>query len=118
MKNLFRECPECNGCGYVTIDLNDTHIPYEQNPVDFTCMSCDGKRYILDKDELPFRIEDLNEIIEGMQGRMRIISDTIKHCEKGMLYELREKYLDRLDTCARGLGRLTIYKNKLLKLAE
>jgi hypothetical protein len=33
-----------------------------------------------------------------------------------MLYELKEKYLDRLDTCARALGRLTIYKNKLLKL--
>jgi len=38
MKNLFMNCPECGGDGYVTIDLNDTHIPYEQNPVDFTCM--------------------------------------------------------------------------------
>ena len=43
MKSLFMNCPECDGSGYVTIDLNDTHIPYEQNPVDFTCMSCDGK---------------------------------------------------------------------------
>ena len=116
MKNLFRECTECDGYGYVTIDLNDTHIPYEQKEVDYTCMYCDGKGLVLDEDELPFRIEDLNDMIEGMQTRMRLHSDTIIQCEKGMLYELKEKYLDRLDTCARALGRLTIYKNKLLKL--
>jgi len=69
MKNLFRECTECDGYGYVTIDLNDTHIPYEQNEIDYTCMYCDGKGLVLDEDELPFRIEDLNDMIEGMQTR-------------------------------------------------
>ncbi len=118
MKNLMIKCKECDGDGYVTIDLNDTHIPYEQNPVDFTCMYCDGKGVELNTDELPYRIEDINEMIEGMQTRMRVISDTIMYCKKGLLHELGEKYVYRLDTCARGLGRLLNYKNKLLKLVE
>lgn len=118
MKNLFKECPECDGSGYVTIDLNDTEIPYEQNPVDYDCMLCDGKGEVVMKDEIPYIIEDLNDMIQGMQDRMRIISETIMYCKKGLLPELAEKYLYRLDTCSRGLGRLNIYKNKLLKLAE
>jgi hypothetical protein len=113
MKNVFMSCPECDGHGYVTIDLNDTHVPYEQNPVDFTCMSCDGCGYVPDKDEIPFRIEEVNELIDGMQTRMRVISDTIMYCKKGLLHELAEKYVYRLDTCARGIGRLINYKKKL-----
>jgi hypothetical protein len=116
MKNVFMSCPECDGHGYVTIDLNDTHVPYEQNPVDFTCMSCDGCGYVPDKDEIPFRIEEVNELIDGMQTRMRVISDTIMYCKKGLLHELAEKYVYRLDTCARGIGRLINYKKKLHNL--
>ena len=118
MKNLFMNCPECGGDGYVTIDLNDTHIPYEQNPVDFTCMSCDGKGVALDKEEVEDRIGIVDDMIQGMQDRMCVISDTIMFCKKGLLHELSQKYVYRLDTCARGVGRLTNYKNKLLKLVE
>ena len=118
MKNLFMNCPECDGDGYVTIDLNDTHIPYEQNPVDFTCMSCDGKGLALDKEEVEDRIGIVDDMILGMQTRMRMHSDFIMQLKKGYLHELANKYNNRLDTCARGLGRLNIYKNKLLKLAE
>jgi hypothetical protein len=117
MKNLMIECPECEGCGYVTIDLNDTHIPYEQKLVDYTCMLCDGKSEVLCNDKVEDRIGMVDDMIQGMQDRMRVISDTIMFCKKGLLHELAEKYVNRLDTCARGVGRLNIYKNKLLKLA-
>lgn len=118
MKSLFMNCPECYGDGYVTIDLNDTHIPYEQNPVDFTCMSCDGKGLALDKDEVEDRIGIIDDMIEGMQTRMRLHSDFIKTANKGYLPNLAKKYNDRLDTCARALGRLINYKRKLHILAQ
>ena len=56
MKNLLMNCSECDGNGYVTIDLNDTHIPYEQKEMDFSCMSCSGKGYQINKDELNEKI--------------------------------------------------------------
>lgn len=118
MKSLFMNCPECDGAGYVTIDLNDTHIPYEQNPVDFTCMSCDGKCIAIDKDEVEERIYQIDDMIEGMQTRVRLHSDFIMTAKKGLLHELAEKYVYRLDTCSRALGRLINYKKKLHKLVE
>ena len=118
MKSLFMNCPECDGVGYVTIDLNDTHIPYEQNPVDFTCMSCDGKCIAIDKDEVEERIYQIDDMIEGMQTRMRLHSEFIMTAKKGLLHELAEKYVYRLDTCSRALGRLINYKRKLHNLVE
>jgi hypothetical protein len=118
MRSLFMNCPECDGDGYVTIDLNDTHIPYEQNPVDFTCMSCDGKGVALDKEEVEDRIGIVDDMVQGMQTRMRLHSDMIMTCKKGLLHELADKYVYRLDTCSRALGRLLNYKRKLHKLAE
>ena len=118
MKSLFMNCPECDGSGYVTIDLNDTHIPYEQNPVDFTCMSCDGKCIAIDKDEVEERIYQVDDMIESMQTRMRMLSDFIKTSRKGYLPNLEKKYNDRLDICARGLGRLMNYKRKLHNLVS
>lgn len=118
MKSLFMNCPECDGAGYVTIDLNDTHIPYEQNPVDFTCMSCDGKCIAIDKDEVEERIYQIDDMIEGMQTRMRLHSEFIMTAKKGLLHELAEKYVYRLDTCSRALGRLINYKRKLHNLVE
>ncbi len=90
MKSLFMNCTECYGDGYVTIDLNDTHIPYEQNPVDFACMSCDGKGIALDKEEVEDRIGIIDDMIEGMQTRMRLHSDFIMTAKKGLLHELAD----------------------------
>ena len=56
------------------------------------------------------RINEVNWMIEGMQTRMRMHSDFIMQLKKGYLHELANKYNDRLDTCARGLGRLMNYK--------
>lgn len=118
MRSLLMDCQECDGYGYVTIDLNDTHIPYEQNPVDYTCMYCDGKGLQLDKDEVEDRIMIIDDMIQGMQVRMRGHSDFIIQLKKGYLHTLADKYVDKLDTCSRALGRLLNYKRKLHNLVS
>jgi hypothetical protein len=110
MENLFMECPECDGDGFITIDLNDTHIPYEQNPVDYDCMYCDGKGKVIRQDELECRIEVIEDMILGMETRIQVISQMLKATNS-------QKFLDRLDTLSRAYGRLKMYKNKLLNLA-
>ena len=116
MKDLVRDCRECNGWGTITVDLNDTHIPYEQDVIDYECMSCTGTGAELDPELIKERIDEVNDMIEGMQTRMRMHSDFIMQLKKGYLHELANKYNDRLDTCARGLGRLMNYKRKLYNL--
>ena len=118
MKNLMINCSECNGDGYVTVDLNNTHISYEQKEANYTCMSCSGKGYELDKDELKEKIDAINDMIQGMQVRMRCNSDFIIQLKKGLLPELAEKYIYKLDISAMALGRLLNYKRKLYNLAE
>jgi hypothetical protein len=116
MKDLTRHCSECDGWGTITIEHNGTEIPYLQDIVDYECMSCTGTGQELDSELIKERIDEINDMIEGMQTRMRLHSDMIMTCKKGLLHELSEKYVYRLDTCARGLGRLLNYKRKLLKL--
>lgn len=118
MKSLFMNCQGCDGNGYVTIDLNDTHIPYEQNPVDFTCMYCDGKGIAIDKAEAEDRLYWIDDLIEGMQTRIRMHSDFIIQLKKGYLHELANKYVYKLDTCSRALKRLEQHKAKLHNLAS
>ena len=116
MKDLVKDCKECNGWGQVTIDVNDTDIPYHQDVIEYECMSCTGTGVELDKEQILERIELINDMILGMQTRMRMHSDFIMQLKKGYLHELAKKYNDRLDTCARGLGRLMNYKRKLYNL--
>jgi hypothetical protein len=117
MKDLLMECPECNGCGYVTIDLNDTHIPYEQREVDYTCMSCDGKQYVLSPDAVEDRMMCIEDMIQGMQSRIELVGRSAYSAKKVNSERYVEIYLDRLDTLTRGLYRLKQYRNKLLNLA-
>lgn len=112
MENLFMECPECDGDGFITIDLNDTHIPYEQNQVDYDCMYCDGKGKVIHEDEYQIKLDGVIEMIGGIETRMQVISRLIKSNPT-----LSNKYIDRLDTLSRAYGRLKCYKNKLLNLA-
>lgn len=111
-------CPECDGDGYVIVDLNDTHIPYEQKEVHYTCMYCDGKGIAIDKGEAEDRIYRVDDMIEGMETRIRMHSDFIMQLKKGYLHELAQKYVYKLDTCSRALKRLEQYKQKMHKLAE
>jgi hypothetical protein len=117
MKNLTRDCQECNGWGTVTIEHNGTEIPYLQDIVDYECMSCSGTGEQLDVDLIKERIEDIEYMIDGMQTRMRMLSDFIKTSNKGYLPNLAKKYSDRLEICSRALGRLLNYKRKLHNLA-
>lgn len=116
MKDLSRDCQECNGWGTITIEHNGTEIPYLQDIVDYECMSCTGTGEQLDPELVQERIEEINDMILGMQTRMRMHSDFIMQLKKGYLHELANKYNDRLDTCARALGRLMNYKRKLYNL--
>lgn len=111
MENLFMECPECDGDGFITIDLNDTHIPYEQNPVDYDCMYCDGTGKVVCQHELECRMGVIEDMILGMETRMQVITQMLKATNS-------KKFLDRLDTLSRAYGRLKMYKNKLLNLAQ
>lgn len=116
MKDLVKHCNECDGWGTITIEHNGTEIPYLQNIVDYECMSCTGTGVQLDPDLVEERISQINDMILGMQTRMRLHSDFIIQLKKGYLHELANKYVDRLDTCSRGLGRLLNYKRKLHNL--
>jgi hypothetical protein len=116
MKDLLRDCQECNGWGTITIEHNGTDIPYLQDVVEYECMSCTGSGCQLDPELVKEHIEDIEWMIEGMQTRMRMHSDFIMQLKKGYLHELANKYNNRLDTCSRALGRLMNYKRKLYNL--
>jgi hypothetical protein len=118
MKDLLRDCEECNGWGTITIEHNRTDIPYLQDIVDYECIYCSGTGAYLDTELAKERVDEVNDMIQGMQDRMRVISDTIMFCKKGLLHELSEKYVYKLDTCARGLGRLVNYRKKLNNFIE
>lgn len=118
MKDLVRDCQECNGWGTITIEHNGTDIPYLQDVVEYECMSCTGTGAELDPELVKERIDEVNWMIEGMQTRMRLHSEFIMTAKKGLLHELAEKYVYRLDTCSRALGRLINYKKKLHNLVE
>lgn len=59
------------------------------------------------------KIENINAIIDGFMYRIKMYQSLIPDLKRSGLYELAEKYDDRIDTCARAIGRLTIYKNKI-----
>ncbi len=90
--------PKCE-CGYISVETQDRVCP-------------------IDKDEVEERIYQIDDMIEGMQTRMRLHSEFIMTAKKGLLHELAEKYVYRLDTCSRALGRLINYKKKLHNLVE
>ena len=118
MKDLLRDCQECDGWGTITIEHNGTEIPYLQDVVDYECMSCTGTGAVLDAELIKERIEEIEDMIEGMHIRMNGHSRFIMQLKKGLLHELADKYVDRLDTCSRALGRLINYKKKLDNLVQ
>ena len=59
------------------------------------------------------KIENVNAIIDGFMYRIKMYQSLIPDLKRSGLNELAEKYDDRIDTCARAIGRLTIYKNKI-----
>lgn len=112
------ECPCCDGCGYTTIDLNDTHIPYEQNEIDYECMTCSGTGKVISKDEIEDRMFCIDDMIYSMQTRIEVVAKSAYLAKQGQFHKQCDRYLDRIDTLTRGLYRLRAYRKKLLILAE
>ena len=48
-------------------------------------------------------------MIRGMVTRIRYLSDLAIQCKRAGLDGLASKYIDRIELCARGLGRLKKY---------
>ena len=113
IENLKTKCWNCDGDGTVIEETTGHKEPWLQHEIDLTCDHCDGKGYEIDKDELPFRLEEIKDMLEGMRVRMRLHSDMIMKCEKALLHELAQKYVYRLDTCARAYARLKRIESKL-----
>lgn len=113
IENLKHECWGCDGAGYVIEETTGAKEPWLHNEVHLTCEKCEGIGYDIDKDELEHRIDEIKDMLEGMRVRMRLHSDMIKSCEKGLLHELSQKYVYKLDTCARGYARLKQIESKL-----
>ena len=59
------------------------------------------------------KIENVNAIIDGFMYRIKMYQSLIPDLKRSGLNQLADKYEDRIDTCARAIGRLTIYKNKI-----
>ena len=59
------------------------------------------------------KIENINSIIDGFMYRIKMYQSLIPDLKRAGLYGLVDKYEDRIDTCARAIGRLTNYKNKI-----
>lgn len=106
-KQFIKECSHCSGTG--SIVENDTCDQDPRFDYSYECTQCEGEGTYIDEDELECIIDDVKDMIEGMVTRIRITSDSIKDCTRGMLFELANKYRNKLDTQARALGRLEMY---------
>lgn len=109
-KQFLKECSTC--CGHGTVAMNDSWDEHPSHDYSVTCEECNGEGHIEDEEaiiQLECRIEDVEWMIEGMLTRIRITSDAVKTCNKGMLETLEAKYRNQLHTQARALARLELY---------
>ena len=116
IEKLKVECWSCYGDGFVVEETSGKKEPWLWDEIQLTCDHCNGKGYEIDKDELPYRLEEIKDMLEGMRVRMEGHSKFIMQCEKGLLHELAQKYVYKLDTCARGYARLKQIESKLNNL--
>lgn len=106
-KQFLKECSTC--CGHGTVAMNDSWDEHPSHDYSVTCEECNGEGHCIDSDLLNERIEDVEWMIDGMLSRIRITSDAVKSCNKGMLERLEAKYRNQLHTQARALARLETY---------
>ena len=106
-KQFLKECSTC--CGHGTVAMNDSWDEHPSHDYSVTCEECNGEGNCIDSDLLNERIEDVEWMIDGMLTRIRITSDAVKSCNKGMLDRLEAKYRNQLHTQARALARLETY---------
>jgi len=112
MEKFNTNCGNCDGWGQINISHHPE--PYEANIIN--CNDCGGYGYTYDIDKIKETIEDIESMISGMSSRIKHFQWTVIQCNRGMLYELADKYENRLESCSRGLSRLHQYRNKLKSL--
>ena len=110
-KQFLKECSTC--CGHGTVAMNDSWDEHPSHDYSVTCEECNGEGHCIDSDLLNERIEDVEWMIDGMLSRIRITSDAVKSCNKGMLERLEAKYRNQLHTQARALARLETYLSNI-----
>ena len=105
MKAKFlTDCKVCGGSGsHVYNDRADDDPRFDYS---HECRQCEGEGKVIDEETLDIRINDVEDMIEGMITRIRVTSDNIKDLNRGMFYELLPKYKNILHTQARALARL------------
>lgn len=115
INDLKLDCWKCETHGYVT-EFDLYKPPYEQSDVELICENCEGAGYVIDKDELEWKIGEVEQLIKGMKERMNVISDLMRYCHRNLDTNSLKRYANRLDNCSRGLIRLEKINNKLNKL--
>ena len=105
MKAKFlTDCKVCGGSGsHVYNDRADGDPRFDYS---HECRQCEGEGKVIDEETLDIRMNDVEDMIEGMITRIRLTSDNIKICDKLECYNLVERYKNRLHTQARALARL------------
>ena len=110
---FLKDCGMCDGTGQDGFNnFADKHPSRDEV---FDCDYCeDGK--VIDEEALDVAIYDANDMIEGMIARIRVTSDNIKLCAKLECHNLVARYKNTLNTQARALARLEMYKANLQSL--
>jgi len=112
MKTKFlTDCKVCGGSGshcYNDRADDDPRFDYSHE-----CRQCEGEGKVIDEETLDIRMNDVEDMIEGMLTRIRVTSDTLKDLSRGMFYELLPKYKHRLNIQSRALARLELYLSNL-----
>ena len=113
MKKFFKNCENCEGWGY-----NLYNEDFEQNPVydrRTECNLCDEGK-VVDKDEVEFKVSQIEDMVEGFKIRVSVFQDMTAKCYSGYLNKLARKFEDRAGMCEKAIVRLNNYKLKLENL--
>ena len=113
MKKFFKNCENCEGWGY-----NLYNEDFEQNPVydrRTECNLCDEGK-VVDKDEIEFKVAQIEDMVEGFKIRVSVFQDMAAKCKLSYLDNLGRKFEKRIDGCEKAIVRLNNYKLKLENL--
>lgn len=111
MEIFKTNCSKCGGWG--KIDISEHPEPWMGFMV--KCDWCDGHGWILNEDDINERIMQIELMIDGMTQRIKQFQWMVVQCQRGLLFEMADKFDARVEVCSVGLARLKNYKNNLKK---
>ena len=109
MEKFKTDCHQCGGWG--KIDISQHPEPWMGFMV--KCDYCDGGGWLYNDEEIRGRITDLDYMIQGMADRIKHLQWMVIQCNRGLLFDMAERFESRVETCSVGLGRLKQYRNNL-----